>query len=156
MIRRLAAVAVLGVAMTGCAGDGAVDAPASPGSPAAAGPRPGPGPSLGTGVWTETPIGAAVERVAATADGEVWAVGGTGEAGRGSLARWDGRAWRRMRLPAGLPYLNAVSGTSSRDVWLFDKDADVRRWDGRRWSAGSRTGHRRAGPPCPRPGRAGP
>ncbi|MGI5159326.1 hypothetical protein [Microbispora sp. CA-102843] len=138
MIRRLTAIAVLIAALAACSGGGAPDKTHSrPSSPTPTPARP----SLSAGVWVDTPMGTGVMgSVVATAPDDAWALGG-GEFGP-LFAHWDGRVWRPARLPEGARSPGVLSGTSADDVWLFDDDMTVWRWDGRRWS-------RRERPPCP-------
>ena len=64
---------------------------------------------------------------AAPADGgEVW-LGGEG------LARWDGHALTRVRLPWRSPWVTGLWGSSSRDLWAVG--AGVAHFDGKRWRA---------------------
>ncbi|WP_433367327.1 hypothetical protein [Streptosporangium sp. CA-115845] len=142
MIRQAAAITVLSLVVAGCSGSTAESRRRAPGHSTPAGD----GLALSSGVWEQLGGGGAgMTKVVVTGPGEAWAVGADGEGGgqgRGVL-RWDGRAWRSARPPDGLLYPRALSGTSPDNVWLFDKDADAWRWDGRRWT-------RRERPPWPR------
>lgn len=82
--------------------------------------------------------------VAALSAGSAWAVGRVGECHpRSLIARWNGRKWQEVALPAGARsgWLNGVAVTSPRNAWAvgFSGSLDGPRqslllhWDGTAW-----------------------
>jgi hypothetical protein len=104
--------------------------------------------------WTIVPspnVGAganALNAVAALSSTDVWAVGGDGAPGGGSLAlHWDGMSWTVVPTPPPSSFLvetlNGVAAFASNDVWavgyttpgLYTATTLALHWDGTSWTA---------------------
>ncbi len=83
--------------------------------------------------------GAVLHGLTALASNDVWAVGARD--GTPLALHWDGASWQATQLPAASDggALEAVSGSSSDDVWTVGTAADgvtgvALRWNGSSWS----------------------
>jgi hypothetical protein len=73
--------------------------------------------------------------VAATSARDAWAVGG--DSAGGLILHWNGRAWRRVRIPviAG-GFLSGVAATSATNAWAVGSGSVgglILHWNGRVW-----------------------
>jgi hypothetical protein len=79
--------------------------------------------------------------VAATSAADAWAVGYVGgvSGGRALLLHWNGTAWTRTPLPAGMRdgVFTAVAATSATNAWAVTYAGrhlpPIMHWNGRRW-----------------------
>jgi hypothetical protein len=78
--------------------------------------------------------------VSATSATNAWAVGDVVR-GPALILHWNGRTWRRMRLPASFTArdLSRVAATSAGNAWAIGDGRHggevIMRWNGRRWSS---------------------
>lgn len=70
--------------------------------------------------------------VASSGPEDVWAVGGTLDAG--IVMRSDGSAWRSEAVGSAVPLLNWVMPFSASDVFVVGNDGTILRWDGTRFA----------------------
>ena len=70
--------------------------------------------------------------VVALSPDDAWAVGNGGTNGRSVIEHWNGKRWRTSRAPS-VGAINAVSATSSKNVWAVGM-AGALHWNGRRWT----------------------
>ncbi|HEX2315124.1 MAG TPA: hypothetical protein VHJ17_15380 [Thermomonospora sp.] len=64
--------------------------------------------------------------VSAAAPDDVWCAGG------GTVLRWNGRKWTRIKVPIGS--VNTVTAVSPTNVWLGGARGDLAHYDGHRWT----------------------
>lgn len=70
-----------------------------------------------------------VSRLWGAASDDVWGIDGT------ELVHWDGATWSRVSLPGTVTEgLQAITGTSTHDVWTATFNGTVFHWDGSSWS----------------------
>lgn len=78
--------------------------------------------------------------VTAIAPDQAWAVGPSGTSTSDIVEHWNGHAWRRMNVPAGLlrrvEPLAEVSAMSATNVWALDVTGDWLHFNGSKWTAG--------------------
>ncbi len=95
-----------------------------------------------------TTYGGDLNAVAATSAADAWAVGNEATIGGGTgaalILHWNGRAWTRVRLPAGLAredgVVTGVAATSAANAWAVTNSPargglpPIMHWNGRGWS----------------------
>jgi len=83
------------------------------------------------------PVGS-LDAVTAIGRKGAWVGGGLGpSAGGPVIEHWNGRRWKRSKLPGGLPgAVQALSASKWNDVWAFGssrRSGFALRWNGHRW-----------------------
>jgi hypothetical protein len=83
------------------------------------------------------------DAVVAPARNDAWIFGSTdsaGNEGQPVAEHWNGRAWKRVGLPAGLTgSVFAASAASPADIWAVSQQSGwVLHWNGARWSVALR------------------